>query len=221
MRISDLSTATGVAVPTIKYYLREGLLSPGVKTSATQASYGDDHIQRLRLIRALREGAGFSVDRISEILSLIDAPLDPITPTGLINRLGAALAALPPDINEPPEGGPAAGSIPASENHATPLADAVIERAAFSIKPDTAGVHQLDRALSAISAAGLPIDPVRLDRYAAAMSEIAAAEIAEMPANPDEMLPYAVLGTALYEPLLLALRRLAHEHHARQALDQR
>ena len=33
MRISELSTRSGVAVPTIKYYLREGLVPEGVRSS--------------------------------------------------------------------------------------------------------------------------------------------------------------------------------------------
>src|SRR6478752_4591497 len=55
MRISELAGATGVTVPTIKYYLREGLLSEGARTSATQAEYGEDHVRRLRVVRALIE----------------------------------------------------------------------------------------------------------------------------------------------------------------------
>lgn len=218
MKISELARATGVAVATIKYYVREGLLAPGTKTSATQASYGDDHVRRLRLIRALRDGAGLSVERVGEIVRLIDAPLHPITPTTLINALGAALAALPPDVDEP-----AATAHDDDRNGAgrqvPSLGDALIERAALDVAADTPGRRQLDRALRAVTAAGLPADPARLDRYAAAMSEIADAEIAGMPDEPAEMLAYAVLGTALYEPVLLALRRLAHEHHARRALD--
>ena len=33
--------------PTIKYYLREGLLHEGVRTSATQAQYDETHVARL------------------------------------------------------------------------------------------------------------------------------------------------------------------------------
>ena len=37
MRISELSSVTGVPVPTIKYYIREGLLPRGERTAANQA----------------------------------------------------------------------------------------------------------------------------------------------------------------------------------------
>ena len=39
MRIAELSQKTGVPVPTIKYYLREGLLPEPVKTSRNMAYY--------------------------------------------------------------------------------------------------------------------------------------------------------------------------------------
>ena len=51
MRISELSSQTGVPVATIKFYLREKLLQEGIRTSATQAQYNESHVARLRLIR--------------------------------------------------------------------------------------------------------------------------------------------------------------------------
>ena len=41
MRISELSTRSGVPVPTIKYYLREGLVPEGARSSPTQAEYDE------------------------------------------------------------------------------------------------------------------------------------------------------------------------------------
>jgi len=61
MRISALATAAGLPLATVKYYLREGLLHPGVASSATQASYDEAHVRRLRLIRALTGPVGPSV----------------------------------------------------------------------------------------------------------------------------------------------------------------
>ena len=74
MRVAELSTATGVSVPTIKYYLREGLLPQGELTSPNQARYGEQHVRRLRLIRALIEVGGLSVARLREVLAVLDAP---------------------------------------------------------------------------------------------------------------------------------------------------
>ena len=73
MRISELSTRSGVPVPTIKYYLREGLVPEGVRSSPTQAEYDDVHLQRLRVIRAL-VGSGVSVAETRKVLAALDRP---------------------------------------------------------------------------------------------------------------------------------------------------
>ena len=49
MRISELAAVTGVTIPTIKFYLREGLLPSGVARAANQADYDETHVRRLRL----------------------------------------------------------------------------------------------------------------------------------------------------------------------------
>ena len=73
MRMSELSRVSGVSVPTIKYYLREGLLRPGEPTGArNQADYGAAHVHRLRLIRVLVEVGGLSVASVRAVLAAID-----------------------------------------------------------------------------------------------------------------------------------------------------
>jgi hypothetical protein len=48
------------------------------------------------------------------------------------------------------------------------------------------------------------------------MAEVAEAEVALVaPDNRDEAVTYALLGSVLAEPVLLGLRRLAHEHESR------
>ncbi len=49
MQVSQLSTASGVSVATIKYYLREGLLHPGPKLTERLAEYDESHLRRLGL----------------------------------------------------------------------------------------------------------------------------------------------------------------------------
>ncbi|NAZ85581.1 MerR family transcriptional regulator, partial [Kineococcus indalonis] len=73
MLVSALAAASGVPVPTIKYYLREGLLHPGRATGATRAEYGEDHVRRLRLVRALAEVGGLPLARVREVVAALDA----------------------------------------------------------------------------------------------------------------------------------------------------
>jgi DNA-binding transcriptional MerR regulator len=55
MRMAELSRKSGVARETIHYYLREGLLPRPRKGGRTVAYYDDEHLERLLLIRRLRE----------------------------------------------------------------------------------------------------------------------------------------------------------------------
>ena len=55
MWMAELASRSGLTVPTIKYYLREGLLPPGETVGATRTRYDESHVRRLRLVRALDE----------------------------------------------------------------------------------------------------------------------------------------------------------------------
>lgn len=101
MRLADLSKRSGVSTATIKYYLREGLLPPGRQVNATTAEYDEDHLRRLRLVRALIQVGKVPVATAREVLGHVDDDS-----LGRTVRLGAALWALPQDA-EPDEADPA------------------------------------------------------------------------------------------------------------------
>ncbi|GAB2695527.1 MerR family transcriptional regulator [Thalassiella azotivora] len=190
MRISELSARTGVPVATIKYYLREGLLPPGEQTSATQARYDDGHVARLRLVRALLEVGGLGVAGARRLLACLDAD-------DLHETLGRAQAELPPAT---------------SADVATQRARDLLAEVGWEVGCDTAPLRQLAVALDAVEAAGLPLGRERLARYADAADQLAHDDLAGAPDGPlEDVVAYAVLGTVLYEPVLLALRRLAHQ----------
>jgi DNA-binding transcriptional MerR regulator len=89
MRISELSSRTGIPVATIKFYLRENLLHEGVLTAATQAQYDESHVARLRLIRALLGPGGLSVAAAHRVIQAIEEP-----PDSVYELLGVAATAL-------------------------------------------------------------------------------------------------------------------------------
>jgi DNA-binding transcriptional MerR regulator len=96
MRISELSSRTGVPVATIKFYLREKLLTDGVRTSATQAQYDESHVARLRLIRALLGPGGLSIAAAYQVIHTIDDP-----PKSVHELLGVAASAVAgPDVED-------------------------------------------------------------------------------------------------------------------------
>jgi DNA-binding transcriptional MerR regulator len=194
MRISALAAEAGLPLATVKFYLREGLLHPGLASSATQASYDESHVRRLRVIRALTGAVGLSVQQTRTILGLIDDP-----GSDLYVTLGRAVSALPPAVHE------------ASDDDAYPRARAALEALGQVYDPRYAAVAQLESALEAAEAAGMPISDERLLEYGRRLREIAAFDLERMPREPHAAVEYTVLGTALYEPVILALRRLAHQ----------
>ncbi len=55
LKMSELVERSGVSAPTIKHYLREGLLPEPVRTSRNMAYYGPEFVERLTLIKRLQE----------------------------------------------------------------------------------------------------------------------------------------------------------------------
>jgi DNA-binding transcriptional MerR regulator len=200
MRMSELVRRSGIPLATVKYYLRIGLLMPGTPVSRTSATYGDEHVRRLALVRALTEVAGLPVQKAGEVIRLIDEP-EP----DLFETLGRAVAALPPYVEE-------------QQNY--PLAKAALERMGQVYDPRYVAVAQFERSLLAAAEVGMPISNERLDVYARHIMAIAEADIALVPRDSTaSAVEYSVLGTALYEPVLAAMRRLAHQDIASRRLS--
>ena len=199
MRISELSRRSGVSIPTIKFYLREGLLHDGVRTAATQAQYDETHAARLALIRALVGAGGLSLAAASRVLHAIDDP-----PESMHELLGVAAAA----------------AHPAGDRH--PGHDRVHELMrewGWPIEAKDCSSHdELAVALGALDDAGFVLPEGTLDLYKDHMEQIAAHELATVPTeSAAAAVRHVVLGTVLPEPLLLILRRMAqHQASARR-----
>lgn len=195
MRVSELSERSGVPVATVKYYLREGLLEPGEALNARASAYMETHVSRLRLIRGLVHVLGASIAQVRQILAIIDTPGQ-----SPLEAMGRATSALPA-IGESDEPG-------AREPE---RAVRVLDQIGYRIDPDLPTVRQLDAALDLAESVGIGIDDEQIKAYGDAARRIAKADFARIPwGDADAATSFAVLGTALYEPVLLALRRLAH-----------
>ena len=73
LSIGKLAQATGVKVPTIRYYEQIGLLPEAGRSAGNQRLYGRNTQNRLAFIRHARE-LGFPLDAIRDLLSLSDRP---------------------------------------------------------------------------------------------------------------------------------------------------
>lgn len=71
--IGEAARASGVKVPTIRYYEEIGLLPSPPRTESGRRSYGAEDMRRLAFIRHARE-LGFEIDAIRTLLQLQDNP---------------------------------------------------------------------------------------------------------------------------------------------------
>ena len=68
LRMGELAEASGVPAPTIKHYLREGLLPEPVKTSRNMAYYPPEFVDRIQLIKQLQEERFMPLKAIRSVL---------------------------------------------------------------------------------------------------------------------------------------------------------
>ncbi|MEU0570487.1 MerR family transcriptional regulator [Nonomuraea sp. NPDC005983] len=205
MRISELSAESGVAIPTIKYYLREGLLHQGEQVAATRAEYGDSHLRRLRLIRALLEVGRLPVASIKKIINAVEDESMPVH-----YMLGTAHYALAPAVQ--PEPGPEWDSARAQ-------VDDLLSGLGWSVEQQAPARDELAQTLVRMRQLGLSTD---LSPYAeAAYRLVSEVDMHTVPYDGprDTAVEALVLGTVLYGRAFDALRRLAQESESARILS--
>lgn len=223
-------------IPTIKYYLREGLLPPGTATAATRAEYGESHLRRLRLSRALLEIGELPVTSIGRIVGALDDET-----VSLHELIGRVQYALGPHVAVPdgdPDWEAAAGEV-----------DALIAELGWQVEAGSPARALLGGALVALRRLdSAPAGP-SLRVYAETLGRLAALEVASVdpgagaglaadrdrpvgegdrpagerdrPAGEGDgpagerdraaVVESAVAGMVLYERVVIALRRMAQE----------
>ena len=197
MRISELSKRSEVSVPTIKYYVREGLLHRGELTSPNQARYDGSHLRRLRLVGALTEVGGLPVATARKLLTAIDS--GDTSPHRLMGHTLKSIYA-----ND-------AVDRPGPSDTDLSIVDALAERRGWYVHADSPMRSALAHLLAAYRAVGHEPDPELLDGYARSAEAAAAVDLDAVGGitGIDELLETAVVGTVLGDQLLALLRRLA------------
>ncbi|OLF12691.1 hypothetical protein BLA60_05240 [Actinophytocola xinjiangensis] len=205
MRVAELSQRTGVPIPTIKYYLRAGLLPAGELTSPNQAHYGETHVHRLRLVRALVEVGGLSISATRAVLEKMRGA------DSQLHSIGKAQFALGPRT-EPHED--------AALADARTRVDELIERRGWLVRESNPARAGLAEALAHLTRLGhgdaLPL----LERYADAAQTLADPEVDLVLGRPnvDGMAETVVTLTVIGDALMSALRRMAQESEATRRL---
>lgn len=83
--IGEASKASGVKVPTIRYYEQIGLLTTPPRTDGNRRLYDNADVRRLAFIRHARD-LGFEVEAIRALLELQDNPDQPCAAADAIAR---------------------------------------------------------------------------------------------------------------------------------------
>lgn len=202
MRMAELSRRSGVPIATIKYYRREGLLPAGEPSAPNQAEYDQSHLDRLRLIRTLRDVADLPVAGLRDVVAAIEDPdRSPHDVVGAAHRAIDARGDVGVDAAD------------------LARADAVVDQAGWQVEESAPARATLARALAALDDLGISTDEQTIQRYVDAADTVAVAEVEstmgrQETASRDALVTSVVAGTVLYEQVLTAMRRLAQEHHS-------
>lgn len=207
MRIAELSERTGVPVPTIKYYIREGLVPRGERTHANQAHYDETHVRRIRLVRALIEIGGLSIAEASQVLGLLDQPAVDID-----ELLGRAVSSV---------GQPAADRDDENWRTAVERVQKLARERGWRVDEDGVGTRRVTEVIAVMLDVGHEELLDLIDDYAEAAEQIARKDLELIGhlREPQAILESAVVGTVLGEALLGGLRRMAHADASARAFS--
>ncbi len=199
MKISELSQRTGISVASIKYYLREGLMPPGVSAASNQADYTDEHVRRLRLVRALLDIGELPVAGVRGVLAAVDDDS-----TSIHDAFGAVMHGL----GVPPP-------APQTNELSTALADVNqwLRRRKWTIKPSSPARHTLAQLIVTLRQFDFPASMTDFDAAADAAEQSAQFEVAWALGQPDRTaaVETMLIGTVVHERVLAEVRRLALE----------
>ena len=198
MRMAELSRRSELSVPTIKYYLREGLLRPGRRTSVNQAVYDQTHFERLRLIRALTTVAGLPLAKVRAVVDAVDGQ------GSETEAMGVTQDAL-------------VGEVDVEDAGASAILDRAITARGWRCETKSPAYRAAVSAVSLLTAEGLTPILDRIDAYVEAAEDVGRTDLGAIAdaGSLEDRIRGVVLGSVLRRPLLEALVLLAQQHFAR------
>ena len=217
MKMNELERRTGVGRETIRFYIREGLLPEPQRRARNVALYSDVHVQRLRMIRRLKEERFLPLDIIRRILlgdpTALPAATDPFGELAplLSTRLGVGEDEPPVELE----------TLIAGDEQAAQDVAAMRESGVISVRKEggKAVVSRLDGRIVALwrdlrragyEPAAFPVDYIQL--YMDALRPMATEEAARFFAGfegrieQDDAAERAQAGVEIINTLIAALR---------------
>lgn len=211
MRIGALSQASGVSVPTIKFYVRERLLPPGQPTaSPNQVEYDGAHLRRLILLRALIEVGGLSLATTRDAVRRLEFR------TATSREVLLSLLA----TGEPPKADPTGD--PAERAGAQKTVGRLLRDRGWQDAAASAPAADLVRAVTALRRLGHEASDTRLALYADAAEKLTRRELTAEAIRPEGV---SAAESALVEAVVLgavftSMRQLAHLRSSDEPLSR-
>lgn len=198
VKVSELSRRTDVSVASIKYYLREGLLPSGTQTANNQAVYDDEHVRRLRLIRALVDIGGLSIAQVRRTLTAVDDEAVP-----LHDAFGAVMHGL--------------DSVPETEPDPLDEVRTWLHRRGWSVDDRAPALYRLAELVATLRRFGFGGSVDEFDSMADTVEAAAGVEVQYARSKPDRTaaVESMLIGTVVYERVYAEIRRLALESASR------
>lgn len=192
MKLSELAARTRTSTATLKFWIREGILPPGELRNQTTAVYGEGHVERIALVRTLREEFDLPIARIRALVVRIDDP-------------GVSLLEIMEECQ----------LIATGLRAGDAGQDARVPRLLADVGwPDATSVARdaLSAALRDAEAVGVTFGRETLARYARMLAEFAREDIASIRTDGtrDAVARALLQGAAAQTRVLVALNQLAH-----------
>ncbi|WP_433202001.1 MerR family transcriptional regulator [Dactylosporangium sp. CS-047395] len=185
-------------MPTIKFYLREGLLPPGVPTARNQADYDETHLERLRLIRLLTTVGQLGLAAVRDILEAVDDKT--LTRAELYQAVNGVLYADRVD-----------GRLHEDVGNARQRVNEYLNALHWDVAATSPARETLAHVLVSFCRSGCASEREILGPYIEAARRLAAHEL-ELLGDGDDVGPaVTAVRTVLFDVVMTTMRRLAQE----------
>lgn len=197
MKMSELSKTSGVSTASVKYYLREGMLPAGQAVGPRDADYDAGHVERLEIIRNLRDTAQLPIATVKRLMAAADDDTIPI-PQLVAMAHSSVLASR---------------EITAMERE---LAAQLLTGLDWTVPERSPVFGQLAHLLGVLNAGQAPTDPEGLAPWLAAAEQVAQMELGLTRTGGSRALLAhdVVIGTYLSNQLLVTLHMAAQVNTA-------
>jgi DNA-binding transcriptional MerR regulator len=199
LRISELARRAGMPIPTVKFYLREGLLPPGTPTARNQARYDECHLDRLRMIRALTTVGGLEIGAVRGLLVVLEDP--GVTLAGVyagLEKVGFTALPYPAGFD---------GVDAARAN-----IDALAGELGWGDEATRSGRESLVQVLTTLRVLGCDAGAKFLLAFAQAAGSVVDAEMSLVKEPDDAAKAMAMVRSVLFDVLMSVMLRTVRQH---------